>query len=128
MAGKELMYKVTLHGHYLTISSGWMVILWDLVLITSTTGMVWKDIQSVPADGSRISFISEILYCSSQSTMEKHYNYKCNVYILLYSPASSFSVVQVILIKPRWLDCNFPEHADISRVTIYYKNASHKPL
>ena len=66
MAGKELMYEGTLHGHYLTISSGWMVILWDLVLITSTTGMVWKDIQSVPANGSRISFISEILYCSSQ--------------------------------------------------------------
>jgi len=63
----------------------------------------------------------------SKSTMEQHYNYKCNVYIFLYFPACRCCVVQVILIKPRWLDCNFPEHADISRV-ILQKCISCKPL
>jgi len=81
MAGKELMYEDILHGRCLTISSGWMVILWDLVLITSTTRMVWKDIQSIPANGSRISFINKILYRACQ---------KCFLWSNIISVTSTF--------------------------------------
>lgn len=60
MSGKELMCEDTLHGHYLTTSSGWMVIVFGLVLTTSTTRMVWNDIQSDQANGFWSFFITKI--------------------------------------------------------------------
>jgi len=66
MAGKELMYEDILHGRCLTISSGWMV---------------WKDIQSIPANGSRISFINKILYRACQ---------KCFLWSNIISVTSTF--------------------------------------